>query len=74
MKVYAASREYHFVVPSNYDYTKSTMENYQGEVGVYIGDYADIRETRDYSYHKNFIPERQKWQDVSVILSFILFS
>jgi hypothetical protein len=40
------------------------MENYKGEPGIFVGDYADIRETRDYSYHHNFLPERQKWQDV----------
>jgi Ca2+-binding EF-hand superfamily protein len=69
VKIFVASKEYHFVVPETYNYQKSTMENYQGQVGIYVGDYADIRETRDYSYHKNFISERQQWQDVCAIVS-----
>jgi hypothetical protein len=38
-----------FVVPDDFDYSKSTAENYRSTPGVFYGQFADIRRTRDYS-------------------------
>ena len=64
MKVFVASKKYQFIIPNNFNYTLSTAENYKGEPGIYEGDYSDIRATRSYDYHTNYIIERQQWQDV----------
>jgi hypothetical protein len=32
----------------------------------FVGKYAHLRESRDYSYHTNYTPERQLWQDRAV--------
>ena len=62
----ASSRQ--FVIPSDYDYTKTTNDNYgcSATPRVYYGDYVDIREGRDYNYHVNYVKERQLWQDAVV--------
>jgi hypothetical protein len=52
-----------FEIPSNYDYTKPSHENYRKDDQFFVGEFADIRKTRDYSYHNNFTEERQLWQD-----------
>mmetsp|Transcript_2746 Transcript_2746/g.4127 ORF Transcript_2746/g.4127 Transcript_2746/m.4127 type:complete len:779 (+) Transcript_2746:248-2584(+) len=66
VRIYCACEESTFRVPDNYDYTKSTSEFYREKPGVYVGDFADIRATRDYTWHTNYTIERQLWQDVGI--------
>lgn len=47
----------------NYDYNKSTEENYCADHGHFYGPYADIRAQLDYNYHSNYTQERQAFQD-----------
>ena len=56
----------HFSVPTGYDFTKSTNDNYAATPDTYFGDFQDIRAARDYSYHVNYSRERQLWQDRAV--------
>lgn len=57
-----------FIIPSDYDYGKSTNDNYAvpASTASFVGDYVSIRETRDYSYHVHYTPERQLWQDHAI--------
>lgn len=55
-----------FTLPSDYDYSKSTAENYGVPTREFVGDYASIRAERDYTYHVNYIEERQRWQDAVI--------
>ena len=57
-----------FAIPSNYDYSKSTNENYgvAASEGTLVGEYVSIRQSRDYSYHTHYTPERQLWQDHAI--------
>ena len=56
-----------FKVPEDYDYSKTTNDNYDTwggvESPVFHGVYADIRKTLDYSYHGHYTKGRQLWQD-----------
>ena len=58
-------------VPHDYDYSKSTNDNYgvpfcgNGALEFY-GKYANIRSKLDYGYHPNYTRDRQAWQDVAV--------
>jgi hypothetical protein len=63
-RVFAARNDYEFPIPPTFDYSKSTEVNYTGESNHFYGDYKDIRQTRDYTYHRNYTRERQNWQDV----------
>ena len=55
-----------FKVPPNYDYSKSTTENYMykgpGEP-PFVGKYANLRIPMDYSYHKHYTVDRQLLHD-----------
>ena len=53
-------------LPSDYDFTKSTNDNHGVAGSEFFGKYADIRATRDYTYHVNYTQERQLWQDRAV--------
>eukprot|EP00301_Raphidiophrys_heterophryoidea_P004073 c11801_g1_i2.p1 GENE.c11801_g1_i2~~c11801_g1_i2.p1 ORF type:complete len:202 (-),score=53.81 c11801_g1_i2:975-1550(-) len=65
----AVTKGMKFKVPDTFDFEKSTNDNYKADASVgFAPTYADIRETRDYSYHTHYTMERQKWQD-SVISS-----
>ena len=47
-----------------YDWSLSTEENYISDSEYqHFGSYADIRKSLDYSYHSNYIKERQLVQD-----------
>jgi len=46
--------------------TSSTEENYQSASMEFYGPFSHIRETLDYSYHKNYRKERQWLQDMIV--------
>lgn len=52
-----------FVVPLDYDYSRSTHGNYQATHGKSYGRYADIRERLDKEYHGTYTRERQAMQD-----------
>lgn len=47
-----------FPIPTNYDWYKSTNYNYKNDdVTEFVGDFIDIRKTRDYKYHvRLFLP------------------
>jgi hypothetical protein len=44
----------------------STEANHQADNMNFYGRYSHIRETLDYSYHRNYSFERQKFQDAIV--------
>ena len=48
---------------NNYDYSKSTEDNYAQDGKIFVGKYAAIRESLDYSYHKYYNIKRQFLQD-----------
>jgi len=66
-----------FETPSWYDFEKDTSTAYQHPDfqprkqkeydeaihGPLVGDLIDIRRTLDYSWHSNYIAQRQLWQD-----------
>lgn len=66
LKVFSAFRNSHFAIPESYDYTKSTVDNYGVDNLEFSGPYADIRQTRDYNWHRNVSLERQDWQDMAI--------
>lgn len=64
-----------FKPPESYDYEESTGTNYRLASLDSFGPYSDEREggeppaKRDYTYHNNYIRERQEWQDHIVRLA-----
>lgn len=65
-KLFSAVESHIFDVKADYDYSKTTCDNYATLEKEYVGDYAEIRASRDYSYHSNYCKERQRWQDFAV--------
>ena len=62
-----SAEELPFDIPSTYDWTVSTNDNYRAaEADGFHGEYVDVREARDYSYHVNYTRERQLWQDTVI--------
>jgi hypothetical protein len=58
-----------FAVPGDYDYARSTEENYaagDAAAGAFVGSFADHRRTLDYAYHRHYLPARQLLQDAVV--------
>ena len=56
-----------FVMPADYDYTGETNANYSAPVEAgFVGEFQELRAERDYGYHVNYTPERQRWQDEAV--------
>ena len=51
------------VTADNYDFTKSTEDNYASKDSNFVGPNAEFRAMLDYSYHSNYVPERQLFQD-----------
>ena len=74
VKLYDTSTHCSFTMKENYDFTKSTNENYVfqpppdagDDFQEFFGSFADIRATRDYKWHGNYTKERQLWQDRAV--------
>ena len=67
-----------FQRPAGFDLTKATSENYRspvpyekGKADQFFGEYAEIRESMDYSHHTVYSKERQLWQD-SVVDSVVV--
>ena len=52
-------------VPLNYDFCKSTSENYRAAERLHVGPYHQVRSTRDHSYHGAYTRERQLFQGES---------
>jgi len=46
-----------------YSLVMSTEDNHAAEDMIFIGDYQEVRAILDYSYHRNYTPERQRLQD-----------
>ena len=53
-------------IPPCFDVCKSTTENYGAPGKKVLGAYADIREQLDFSYHGNYCPKRQLFQDTLI--------
>ncbi len=66
IRVFAATEMGHFELKPDYDYRQTTTENYKASGREFVGEYADIRATRDYSWHSNYTAERQLWQDTAI--------
>eukprot|EP00966_Prymnesium_polylepis_P267082 6170286-Prymnesium_polylepis.1 len=51
-----------FKVPADYDYAKSTNDNYGDEVvpHSFFGEHIDLRAKIDYSYHANYVRRPQR--------------
>ena len=53
-----------FKVPLEFDYSKSTKDNYANEdLADFHGEFTNIRRSMDAQYHGNYTRERQLWQD-----------
>jgi hypothetical protein len=52
-----------FEVPVDYDFSRSTNDNYGVDDREFVGEFAEIRKTLDYAYHTNYTHARQLWQD-----------
>lgn len=72
--LYHKSKNCVFETKKDYDFSKSTNENYafhapsasetdSGHHEKFFGEFSDIRASRDYRWHGNYIRERQLWQD-----------
>ena len=55
--------EYSTAHSVDYDYTKSTEDNYCDESAPLVGEYKDLRKGQDYTYHKHYSESRQLFQD-----------
>jgi hypothetical protein len=66
VRVFAATEMGNFRVPPDYDYSSTTTKNYEASGMEFVGEYADIRASRDYTWHSNYTPERQLWQDIAI--------
>lgn len=54
---------YKFTQPGNYNFLKSTEDNYKASTPVFVGKYQEQRRALDYSYHTHYTPERQYLHD-----------
>lgn len=52
-----------WIIPANYDYSKSSEENYCSDNAKEVGKYGHIRNQLDYTYHKHYSEERQLLHD-----------
>lgn len=51
-------------IPKNYNWEKSTNDNYcNADATEFVGDFVKFRRSVDYDYHVNYTPARQLWQD-----------
>ena len=68
IRLFKAGFEYNFsfTIKPDYDYTKSSAENYRSENAVFDGPYQHIRETRNYDFHNYYTLDRQQWQDAAI--------
>ncbi len=53
-------------VKENYDFTKSTAQNYASTEAKFYGKYQLERSVMDYTYHKHYTKERQLLQDTII--------
>lgn len=66
VRKYRLGFNFGFQTPVDYDYNKSTNENYKTSSLTFVGEFSDIRKDRDYSYHVNYTEARQAWQDAAI--------
>ena len=50
-------------IPPDFDFSKSTEENYASADPTFVGEFVHIRSLLDYNYHLHYTPERQYFQD-----------
>lgn len=50
-------------IPSDFDFDKSTQENYAADSQEFYGPFEEFRASLDFSYHGNYTKERQAFQD-----------
>ena len=50
-------------VKNNFDFTKSSEDNYSDENAPFVGKYEKIRSQLDYNFHKHYSVRRQYLQD-----------
>jgi predicted kinase len=59
-----------YSIQEDYDWKQSTEQNYRREIHngdrIYFGEYSDFRKRLDPTYHTNYIPERQAFQDTII--------
>jgi len=63
---YRQGLNFGFDLLDDYDYSLPTNENYRLDTKEFYGEYKDIRQDRDYSYHFNYVQRRQMWQDRAI--------
>ena len=58
-----ASQSFH--IRADYDYNKSTEENYEAQASeqIFVGKFAKLRSELDYTYHSHYTHERQLLHD-----------
>ncbi len=52
-----------WIIPRSFNPDLSTRDNYELKQKKFFGAYADIRESRDFDYHGNYVCKRQLFQD-----------
>jgi len=55
-----------FTIPINYNYSRSTEDNYaagQADEALLVGEFTEVRKIVDYAYHRVYQKERQLLQD-----------
>mmetsp|Transcript_56530 Transcript_56530/g.132578 ORF Transcript_56530/g.132578 Transcript_56530/m.132578 type:complete len:695 (+) Transcript_56530:94-2178(+) len=63
---YREGLNFGFDLLDDYDFSLPTNENYRLDSKDFFGDYKEIRQDRDYSYHFNYVRRRQMWQDRAI--------
>uniref|UniRef100_A0A7S2PK64 Zeta toxin domain-containing protein n=1 Tax=Zooxanthella nutricula TaxID=1333877 RepID=A0A7S2PK64_9DINO len=67
---HALGTDFGFEVPADYDFSKSTNANYKAATSdTFFGEFKELRKSRDYNYHVNYVEERQGWQDAAIKLA-----
>ena len=70
---FPANKKESFRIPPDYDFSKSTSENYKWKGDgspPFIGKYAALRQRMDYNYHSYYSAERQYIQDALLDVSY----
>ncbi|CAK0905347.1 unnamed protein product, partial [Prorocentrum cordatum] len=58
--------DYGFTVPDDFDYSRSTSDNYRVDTREFAHEFAHLRRRLDFGYHSNYTMERQRWQDEAI--------
>ncbi|EKX39091.1 hypothetical protein GUITHDRAFT_76626 [Guillardia theta CCMP2712] len=57
---------FHFQVPPSYNFSLPTCSNYHLDSHEVWGPFSDIRSTRDFEWHGNYVESRQLLQDILI--------